>query len=159
MSSLLTFLKKRERSLNLSTLKKSCFLKLALLVNFLLWCFKTEKKIWKIIFWRYWNSYYLMLLIGRYFQLVYKFDFYAIFILVQKIYFTEFICLPMQFRVRVFSKTMGWKRVRDGESPQSTNRTSKQVLHMPFASQNHLFQHFNIIFHRKHLKNENMKEW
>ena len=75
MSSLLTFLKKRERSLNLSTLKKSCFLKLALLVNFLLWCFKTEKKIWKIIFWRYWNSYYLMLLIRRYFKLVYKFDF------------------------------------------------------------------------------------
>ena len=58
-----TFFQKRERSLIFSSLKKSCFLKFVLLVNFLIQSSLNWKKIIiKIIFWQYLNRYYSMLL-------------------------------------------------------------------------------------------------
>ena len=57
MSSLFTFFQKREQSLIFSSPKKSCFLKLVWLLNFLFVFFKSEIKFLTIL-----NRYYSMLL-------------------------------------------------------------------------------------------------
>ena len=72
MSCLFTFFKKGERLLNFFSLWKSCFLKYALLLNFLFWWSKNWKKIKiKTIVWGCLNRYYSMLLSWRYYKLSY----------------------------------------------------------------------------------------